>query len=49
MDIIYSITSLFFKLVLQVLSFTPLFYLLLGVFLVTTLVNIFCYFIWGRY
>lgn len=49
MDIISSITSLFFKLVLQVLSFTPLFYLLLGVFLITALVNIFCYFIWGRY
>ena len=49
MDLVTSITSLFFKLVLQVLSFSPLLYLLLGVFLVTTLVNIFCYFLWGRY
>lgn len=49
MEIFSSITTLFFKLVLQVVSFTPLFYLLLGVFLVTALVNIFCYFLWGRY
>lgn len=49
MEFFSSITTLFFKLVLQVLSFTPLFYLLLGVFLVTALVNIFCFFLWGRY
>ena len=49
MEIFSSISTLFFKLVLQVVSFTPLFYLLLGVFIITALVNIFCFFLWGRY
>lgn len=45
MDIFNSISKLFFKLVLQVLSFSPLFYMILGVFVITALVNIFaiCY------
>lgn len=49
MDIFYSISKLFFKLVLQVLSFSPLFYMMLGVFVITALINIFCYMLWGRY
>lgn len=49
MDIFNSISSLFFKLVLQMLSFSPLFYMILGVFVVTVAVNIFCYMLWGRY
>lgn len=49
MEIFYSISKLFFKLVLQVLSFSPLFYMILGVFVITVLVNIFCYMLWGRY
>ena len=49
MEIFNSISKLFFKLVLQVLSFSPLFYMILGVFVITTLINIFCYMLWGRY
>lgn len=49
MDIFNSISSLFFKLILQVLSFSPLFYMILGVFVITASVNIFCYILWGRY
>lgn len=49
MDIFTSISKLFFKLVLQVLSFSPLFYMILGVFVITALINIFCYIVWGRY
>lgn len=49
MDIFNSISNLFFKLILQVLSFSPLFYMVLGVFVITSAVNIFCYILWGRY
>lgn len=49
MDIFNLISKLFFKLVLQVLSFSPLFYMILGVFVITAVVNIFCYILWGRY
>jgi len=49
MDIFNSISKLFFKLVLQVLSFSPLFYMILGAFVITALINIFCYMLWGRY
>lgn len=49
MDIFTSISKLFFKLVLQVLSFSPLFYMILGVFVITALINIFCFILWGRY
>lgn len=49
MDIFNSISNLFFKLILQVLSFSPLFYMVLGVFVITSVVNIFCYILWGRY
>lgn len=49
MDIFNSISKLFFKLVLQALSFSPLFYIILGFFVITALVNIFCYMLWGRY
>lgn len=49
MDIFDSISKLFFKLILQVLSFSPLFYMILGVFVITAVVNIFCYILWGRY
>lgn len=49
MEIFNSISSLFFKLILQVLSFSPLLYMILGVFVITALVNIFCYMLWGRY
>lgn len=43
------ISKLFFKLLLEVLSFSPLFYMMLGVFVITALINIFCYMLWGRY
>lgn len=49
MDIFNSISKLFFKLVLQMLSFSPLFYMILGAFVITALINIFCYMLWGRY
>ena len=49
MDIFNSISKLFFNLVLQMLSFSPLFYMILGVFVITALINIFCYILWGRY
>lgn len=49
MEIFNSISNLFFKLLLQVLSFSPLFYMILGVFVITALINIFCYILWGRY
>ena len=49
MDVFNSISKLFFKLVLQVLSFSPLFYMILGAFVITALINIFCYMLWGRY
>lgn len=49
MDIFNSISKLFFKLVLQVLSFSPLFYMILGAFVIIALINIFCYMLWGRY
>lgn len=49
MDIFNSISELFFKLVLQVLLFSPLLYMILGVFVITALINIFCYILWGRY
>ena len=49
MEIFNSISKLFFKLVLQVLSFSPLFYMILGVFVITAVVNIFCYILWGHY
>lgn len=49
MDIFNSISKLFFKLVLQVFSFSPLFYMILGIFVITALINIFCYIVWGRY
>lgn len=49
MDIFNSISELFFKLLIQILSFSPLFYMILGVFVITALINIFCYMLWGRY
>lgn len=49
MDIFNSISKLFFNLVLKVLSFSPLFYMILGAFVITALINIFCYMLWGRY
>lgn len=49
MEIFNSISSLFFKLILQVLSFSPLFYMILRIFVITALINIFCYMLWGRY
>lgn len=49
MDIFNSISDLFFKLLIKVLSFTPLLYMILGVFVITISVNIFCYILWGRY
>lgn len=49
MDIFNSISDLFFKLLIKVLSFSPLFYMILGVFVITALINIFCYMLWGRY
>ena len=49
MDIFNSISKLFFKLILQVLSFSPLFYMILGIFVIIALINIFCYMLWGRY
>ena len=49
MVIFNSLTKLFFSLIVKILSFTPLFYMLLGVFLITVSVDIFCYIIWGRY
>lgn len=49
MDIFNSISELFFNLVIKVLSFTPFLYMILGVFVITISVNIFCYILWGRY
>lgn len=49
MEIFNSISDLFFNLLIKVLSFTPLLYMILGVFVITALINIFCYMLWGRY
>lgn len=49
MVVFNSLTTLFFSLIVKMLSFTPLLYLILGVFLITVAVNVFCYILWGRY
>ena len=49
MVVFNSLTTLFFNLIVKILSFTPLLYMILGVFVITVAVNIFCYIIWGRY
>lgn len=49
MAIFNSIIALFFNLIVRTLSFTSLLYMILGVFVITACVNIFCYIVWGRY